>query len=460
MAREKRAILSGGLVAINHVVGAVVTVVSALLLSKVLGPKTFAIYALCTSLSGVLRPVARLGINACLLTQSDEPQADDYQTALATMLACSILVACIAIILLPLIGHFSRIPNLFWPGVATVAILPLHVFSLPAITRLERGLKFRPVVIIELVSQILGQSCGISLAFCGWGIWGPLAGLGVRTIINGIAPWVVMGLRPRVSWDSKNAWRMVKFGFGYVVVTILGQSRSLLLLSIVGRIIGQEAVGYMGLTLRAVGLIAPFRAASARLILPALAPIAHIPDTLRRGVEAVVETELLLSVPVTVFAVAIYQPCVQLLLGPTWQQTASLFPWVAAGSLLMSAHTTSLSVLHIRGYFAESIISTSVGHFGLVVALACLGAFAGLEGCAAATVAVWPLFWIQEWLANRRLGTFWSVNGISWAIGGAAACLSWRLGPWVLILPSVIGVATFTAIGSRFKFIISVIKQR
>ena len=312
-------------------------------------------------------------------------------------------------------------------------------------------------MIIELVGQIIGQTVGISLAFCGWGVWGPLTGWGIRSVFHGIAPWIVIGLWPRVSWDSRIAWQMIKFGFGYVVATSISQSRGLVLLSVVGRVLGQESVGYMGLTMRAAALIAPFRAAASRVVLPALAPIAHIPETLRRGVVAVVETELLLSVPLTVLAVATYSLVVHFFLGAVWQQTAVLFPWVAAGYLLASAHAASLSALHLQGFFKESILSSCVGILVLAGGLACLGAYAGLVGCAAATVMVWPTYWIQEWLANKRLGICWSRNGVAWAFGGAGACLAWPLGPWLLALPAIIGLVTLGSIIFRFKRIFSAI---
>jgi O-antigen/teichoic acid export membrane protein len=455
MKRETQAIRSGSLVAINHVVGAAITVISALLLSKALGPRDFAIYALCSSLSGVLRGVSRLGVNAYLLTQKEEPRAEDYHTALATMLACSVVVACAASVALPWLGHFSRVPRLFWPGIATVALLPFHVLPLPALARMERQLKFKPVVIIELLGQVIGQFTGISLAFCGWGIWGPLTGWGVRAIFQGVAPWVVVRLRPRIHWDTKNTKRMIKYGVGYVLTTSLAQSRSLVLLAIVGRLMGQDAVGYMGLTLRAIGLAAPFRAAVSRVILPAIAPIAHISDTLKERIKATVEMELLLSIPVIVFAVAIYPFFIRLMLGPSWQPTATLFPWVAAGFLLASAHAASMSALHVRGFFAESIASTIIGYVALAVALVVFGSFMGLEGCAVATVAVWPASWANEWFSKRRLGTRWSMNGVVWAVGGAGACLAWRCGPWMLIIPAIICVATHAAIQSRTKVIIN-----
>lgn len=445
------------MVAANHIVGTAVTVISAILLSKILGPKLYAIYAICTSLSGALRPICRLGVNACLLTQKEQPGDHDYQTALSTMLLCSMVVVTTATALIPWLGCFTTITEISWPAAVAIALLPLHVLSLPALTRLERNLQFKPVVMIELAGQVLGQSVGISLAFCGWGVWGPLTGWGIRAVFQAVSPWVVIGRLPRLSWDGKNALRMIRFGFGYVVASTFAQSRNLLFLSVVGRILGQESVGHIGLTLRAAGLIAPFRAAAARVALPALSPIARIPDALRKGLVSVVETELLLSAPVTIVAVSLYPVCIHLLLGPAWQQSIPLFPWIAAGSLLVSAHTTSLGALHIRGYFFESIVSTGICNLALMVCSARLGNLMGVEGCAAAAVVTWPMCWIQEWFAHQRLGTRGAVNGIAWAVGGAAACLSWRLGPWLLAVPAVIVVVTRVAIHSRFKQILSAI---
>lgn len=443
------------MVAVNHVIGAVVTIVSALLLSRILGPEIFAVYAFCTSLSGVTRMGSRLGVNAYLLTQKEEPDDHHYHVALGIMLLFSVVVACGTTLLLPLIAKFSRISDLFWPGVVTVAIMPLHVFPLPAITRMERALRFRPLVVTELASQILGQAVGIGLALNGWGIWGPLTGWVVRAFFYAMVPWMLSGSRASISWDPRCALRMTKYGLGYVAATGLSQSRGLILLSVVGRVVGQEAVGYMGLTLRAVGLIAPFRAAAARVILPALSPIAHIPSAVRSGVQAVVETETLLSVPATILATAVYLPSIHFL-GPAWQPTAALFPWVAAGSLLASAHAASLSTLHIRGYFFESITSTCIGLVALVGSLAVLGRW-GVEGCAMATVAVWPSFWVQEWFAARRVGTTWSKNGVAWAVGGASACLSWRLGPLALTISAATWLATISAISHRGKAILNIV---
>lgn len=460
MAREHKAIRGGALIAANHVISAIVTIASALLLSRILGPRVFAVYTLCTSLSSVVRPLGRLGVNACLLTQSEEPRENDYHNALAVMLLSSILVASITGAALPIIERFSTVSDLFWPGIVTLALLPAHVISLPAITRLERSLHFKAVMTIELVSQAAGQCVGILLAYYGWGIWGPLLGWVIRAFILAAAPWGIIRLCPRVSWDGQNIARMIRYGYGYILATTLAQSRNFIILAVIGRVVGQEAVGLMGLTQRAIGIISPFRAAAARIVLPALSPISRRSAILQKGIESVAETELIFSVPITVLAVSLYIPCVPLLLGTAWQPTTVLLPWIAAGSLLTSAHAAALNSLHIRGFFKESAIATCIGDGALVLALFILGTGFGAEGCAAALIVVWPFSWLQEWFARKRLGVSWVPNAVAWAVGGAAACLAWRVGPWILILPVAISTGTYKAIIARFKTVAAAIRSR
>lgn len=446
--------------AVNHVVGTGVTAISAILLSKALGPGDFAIYALCTSLASVLRIASRLGINASLLSQREEPAEKDYQTALSITSASSVIVAVVALCALRGLGHFSHVPNLFWPGAATAALVPLHMLALPATTRMERRLQFFPITVIELASQVVSQAVGISLAFNGWHIWGPVSGWCIRAVVVCVAPWIYLGITPRFGLHLPAAARMLRFGFGYSVTASVEQSRSLILLASVGRLIGPDAVGLMGLTLRAAGLVAPVRAAVSRVILPALAPIADNRRALRRWLNAAVETEVAISIPVAVAAIAVYGPCVRVALGPFWQATVPLFPWVVGAALLASAHAAALSALHVRGFFAESVAASCVGHAAVLAGIATLSGLAGLEGCAAAMMLAWPASWLQDWFSARRLGSRWSRNGVAWAMGGAAACLAWRVGPVALIVPTVVLLMTWPAIRLRFGKVFAALSSR
>ncbi|MBP1626351.1 MAG: hypothetical protein H6Q00_826 [Holophagaceae bacterium] len=449
MTRMERAFQGGSLVAANHLAGICISAAAALLVSRALGPKGFAVIAICGSITAVTRIISRLGINAYLITQPEAPAEEDYHIALTAMLASSIATGSITILLLPGMERFSHVTGIFWPGVATIALLPLHVASLPAITRLERNLQFKKLMQIEFVAQLLGPSIGIGLVLKGWGIWGILLGWLARALFTALALWITVRQLPRFAWDGRRVLHMCKFGFKYLLASSIDQSRNLLLLFTVGRVIGHEAVGHIELTLRALRLITPIRAAAGRVLLPALAPLARIPRMFTKAITASVETELMLSVPITVAGAWLYPYCVRLLLGAAWQPTIQVFPWMAGAALLTSTHATVLSALHIRGYFKESILSNSLGHLCLVLLVFMLGSHFGLEGCAAAGIFAWPTFWFREWIAAKYLDTRWSRNAVAWAMGGSAACFAERHGILFLMPLAIVSVITFPAIHRR-----------
>ena len=458
MTRDSIAARGMVLIMSKQFLAGVVTVVGGFLLSKVLGPQDFGIYVICQSLTAVLTIIGRLGVNGWLLVQKSEPTEADYRIALAVMFAASTLVSCLSFPVLPLLEQFSRIPGLFWPTVFSALMLPVYVLVIPATVRLERQLRYRPVVVIELVCQIVALAVGVSLAFHGWGVWGPLFGWLVREIINCVMSWAVVGLLPHVSRDTIRVREILQFGTKYSLAIGIGQSRNLVFLTLVGRMLGSEAVGFLGLAIKAAGLASPVRAAAARLMLPTLAPIVHTPEALRRGLKVLVETEVLLSVPVVVSAIIVYSLGVEFLLGPAWQPTVALLPWVVAASLLMSPHAPALSVLNMSSHFRESYSASALSLMALAVTVILLEGAYGVEGCAAALLIGWPASWLQEWFAREHMGTSNPTIGMLWAIGGAGICLAMRLGPWMLILPVIVVAVTYSDILCRSHALMTAIR--
>jgi len=434
MSKAGHAIRGGGFVAANHVVSALISLLVSIAYSKFIGPSAFAIIAVCGSLSLVARIVCRLGINAYLLTRPQNPSDREYDIAFTGMLISSLITSIFVIFSLAWlerVGHFSK---LFLPGVVTMGLLPLHVIGLPANTRLERGLRFKGLMTIEFVAQLLSSGVAVGGLLLGSGIWGIIASWVIRAVFLALAPWVLLHTIPRFAWNTHDAWRMFKYGFNYLISSSLEQLRNLVVLFIIGRLLGQEVVGHFELSLRSIRLLGPFRAAAARVGIPALAPLANSPSALKKTVIAIVETELILGIPVTIIAALVYPIIVNWILGPAWRPSISMFPWVAGASLFAALHANTLTVLHIKACFKEAIASSIIIILSQALLLVLLAKVAGPTGCAAIGVVSWPAFWFREWIASKRSGTQWSRPGAAWAIGGASACFA-NQGGFLLLIP-------------------------
>jgi O-antigen/teichoic acid export membrane protein len=456
--RTQRAVKQGGFVAANHIAGVALALVTAVVCSRTIGPRAFAVVALCGSISGVARIVGRLGINAFLITRVDNPTDREYRVALGGMLYGSLGAAVIACLLLPAIGRVSNVPHLLWPGLVTMSLLPLYVVSLPAMSRLERNLEYRRIIEIELSSQLLGSVVGIVLLLCGAGVWGLVIGWIVRAFIIACLPWVFINMVPRAEWDGPMLYGMLQYGTRYSVATSVDQLRNVVMLVVVGRVLGGDAVGLLELSFRAVRCISPFRAAIGRVAVPAMAVMFKSRDRVNGMLLDLIEVEMLCSVPVTLAAVWVFPFCLRHILPAAWSPTIIVFPWLAAASLLLAAHASVLNVLHIGGGFRVSILSNLLSLVFLSGLVWLLGRRFGLEGCAAATVAAWPTMWVREWAARKTMGTKWSRHGVAWALCGATACLSIRFGAIMLVPAGAILLLTQGAVRKRAQLVLAAYK--
>ena len=152
-----QAIQGGGSIAARQIAATLISFVTAILLSRLLGPDEFAIYSLCLALTVFLAPISRMGINAWLMSQEKTPNIQVFEIALGGMLVFSISVTLLAVLGLPYLEQFSKVDHLLWPAVLTATLLPLEVLSLPAMTKLERDLDYGDVMRVELVGQFIGQ---------------------------------------------------------------------------------------------------------------------------------------------------------------------------------------------------------------------------------------------------------------------------------------------------------------
>jgi len=452
--RIQTAVKGGAFVLANQIAGMAIAAITAFLISRVMGPHTFALLALCGSMNAVAQAISRLGINAFLITRDYSPADRQYEVALSAMMGGSIITGLATISLLPVIQWIAHTSGLFWPGVATMGLLPLHVLSLPAITRLERELHYAALTRIEFVAQLFGPGIGTVLVLGGFGIWGMIIGWFVRSLLITILPWIEIGSRPQFGWDFAMARSMFKYGSQYLVSSTLDQSRHLIVLLVVGRTLGQVAVGHFEVGLRAIRLITPIRAVVARVALPAMAPITGSAQSIRAATEPIIETEVLLTIPLTLLAVYAYPVCARLILGTAWLPTISIVPWMAAGAILASPHACALSLLHLKACFRETITCNLVTLLLLAFAAYTLGRWFGLVGCAASQIAIWPSLWLREWMARRRFGSQWSRNGVKWALGGAFACFAVLYAGWFLLPLAFISAETFPSILNRVKSIV------
>jgi PST family polysaccharide transporter len=447
------AIQGGSYIAAQQILSILVSFVSVTMLARFLSHSQLANYVICSALWKVLGTLSRMGINARLLSQPERPSDRDFDVGLTTMILVSLPVSVSAMVVVPLVGRYAKLSGLFWPSLVTILLVPLAIVATTGSTYLERALEFKRVVKIDFIMQMISHAVGIVLAYLGFGVWGPILGWTVRALLHPIPLWAAIGRWPRLRWNPEYSCRLVKFGFGYSTASAFIQMRNLVVLFLVGKLADPTTVGTVGLTLRAVEVMTPFRTATTRVLFPTVSSILDSPKQLSRWLTSLVETETMASALVLSLSVAGYSLGIHRLFGGAWHNTLALYPWVAATSLLCTVHAPSLSILLIRGKFWYAILFTFLGYVAISIVFYLVRQFHTAEAYAVGMLIFWPASWLSERFSARRFGTKVSINGVIWAISGACCCIAWRQGYIILFVPIAALIYTHGSIVARIKAI-------
>src|SRR5215212_8624842 len=147
-----------------------------LLLTRLLGPANYGLYAGALAITMFLYNTAILGIDVYLVRR-EGPQDDEvYHQAFSFLLLTGLCISGVGILISPLLGHWLGDPRFLAPLQVMLLSVPITVLYVPPRAQLERALDFRKIAGIELAGQLLLYALSLPLAWRGLGVWAPVAG--------------------------------------------------------------------------------------------------------------------------------------------------------------------------------------------------------------------------------------------------------------------------------------------
>lgn len=246
----------------------IVTLVSTMLLARLLTPAQVGVFSLCASVTAVAGILRDFGVSEYLIQEKD--LTDDKMRAafgIAIMIAWSIA-------LLVLLGRHAIASYYGEPGVATVlAVLSLNFiilpFASPAYALLNRAMAFREIFLVQVISNSVQAATALILAYRGHGYmslaWAPVAGIAVQTVL-------VTFMRPRQSLllpGLKASREVLRYGSMFVTSRFIETFTRNAHEFIIAKQTGFAAVGLFS---RAFGLIELFNSNVASAIMRVASP--------------------------------------------------------------------------------------------------------------------------------------------------------------------------------------------
>ncbi|HHQ48683.1 MAG TPA: hypothetical protein ENK19_07350 [Acidobacteria bacterium] len=350
-------------------------------LAHLIPASAFGLFALASSMVGILLIVAAQGMTTALV-QAPKLERDHLDTAFWSGVAAA--GAALGVILLAARGAGLLLgqPELAAVLAVLALKLPLTLAGNVPLALLRRRLDFRSLAVARMTAQALAAVTALAMAFRGIGVWSLVARSLVEPAVLGAVVWVLARWRPRAVWRRRSYRELIGMGAGITGVQLLRISRLRLAELLIGLVLGTRILGFFSVARRLVeSLAALLRRPVGDVAWAMLARAQSDPQRLRNTVVERLGLLSVLNLPALAAVVALAAPFVELAMGQDWVAMAPILQALAVASAFEVVEGLTLSAVTAIGAI---VLRVKLEAVVTVITLGALTTAVGSGGVAAA----------------------------------------------------------------------------
>lgn len=320
-------------------------------LARLLAPADYGLMAMVSVVLGFAGLLADMGANSSFVQKQEV--TDAQRTSLYWMnVGVSVALALLLMVASPAIAWVMKEPRLTLLLIVVASTLWITALGQQVRMAAEKQLEFRPVVILEILTALLGFAVAVLMAWAGWGVWALVAGSLTGAIASTVGAWLFMSQGWRPNWYF--AWADVRpflhFGGALVVNHLVSLVNASIDLLLGGRLLGAAQLGLYSLprnlSLQVSGMINPI---ITRVGFPMIAKVQHDLPRVRAIYLKTMNMTASINAPIYMGLVFFAPEVVDLMLGSKWQEAIPLLRILAAWALFRSLGNPAGSLLFGMG---------------------------------------------------------------------------------------------------------------
>jgi O-antigen/teichoic acid export membrane protein len=384
---EGRILRNTGWVAIGLGGRQIASLLSTLILARLLDPEDFGLVALALTVLYFVEQVQETGVGSALIHRREDVEAAKASALIYSPLAGLVFYGFV-FTGAPLLARFLHAPDL--TSVLRVMALVLVFRGLGVVPGaiLERNLDFRSRTFAEVVAIFPQIGLFLGLAFAGFGVWslvfGHLAAVATQTALY----WVLVPWRPSLRGASRRVllelMRYGRFVGGATVVTVVSNA---IVNVVIGRVLGTASVGLYSVAFR----LADFPSSVIGFILgrtmfSVYSMLQHDLAAFRYAYVRNLQRIALLALPLSLGLAIAAEPIVRALLGDKWLPAVPALRILAVCAMMTPFGGVSAEALKGLGKPQWNLVFAVLFITVMIPALVLLTPRFGLEGAAIALV--------------------------------------------------------------------------
>ncbi len=339
----------------------ILSILSTMVLARVLSPKDFGLLAMVTAVTEFARSFRELGLGT-LTVQREKITQEEVSTLFWINLAGAIVITSLIVLIAPGLVWFYGESRIFSICIALSLVFLINGLAVQHRALLERQMKFGSLGLINVISNLAGFSFAIALALHGYGVWALVASELLSAGFYTIGTWLcyrwVPG-PPNLRLDLKS---MLRFGAdvsAFDVFQYLSRNVDRLL---IGRYWGAYSLGlYAKIYQIAMMPIEQIRIVFWDIGFSPLSALQSDADRFRTFYGKLVSIMALFYMPIVVLLIIKPESVILLLLGEKWLNGRLILRIIAIGGFFRPIIATFQLVMitcdKTRRYLKWGIIS-------------------------------------------------------------------------------------------------------
>lgn len=381
-----------------------VTFLVGLVLARLLSAEEFGVLGIITIFINLSITIIDGGLATALIRKKNVNELE-YNTVFYSNLCISIFLMLLLLVSSDFIASFFEQPILSSTLSVMSLVLLINAFSLLPKTILIRNLDFKSQAIFSLVSSLLSGIIGITMAYCGFGVWSLVGQQLSRQTFLMCGYWIAGKWRPR--WMFSRTCFIDLFGFGskLLVANLINSIFKDSFLTVIGKIYSPRDLGFYNRAEQFNTILSSnFGQIVRKVSLPSLSQIQDDEERLRVTYRKLMRYIAILSFAAVFTLAAVAEPLIIVLIGEKWLPSVKLLQIMSLYAAIYPLNMLNLNVLNLRRR-SDYLLKLEIIKKILFIPVIAVGFFFKLEVMLWAAVIYYYIeFFINGWYSKRLIG--------------------------------------------------------
>ncbi len=289
-----------------------------LVLARLLSPYDFGVTSAAAVVTSFVIIFSMIGVGPVIVQRPVLTEAH-VRTGFTVTVLLSIAFTVLLYFGSSYVADFFRIPELTNVIKVTSSIFLMQGFSVVAESLLERDLKFKLIIMLDVTSYIFYGIIGVILALLGFSYWSLVYALVFQNIVKLVMTLYFSRHNMIPYFDMKVSKELYFYGGGFTLEKFISQFANEADNFVIGRFLGAGALGLYGRAYQMMVMPATlFGSVIDKVLFPAMAQVQDDPKKLEESFRIGLTSVSITTIPISILVWFLAEDIVYILFGADW----------------------------------------------------------------------------------------------------------------------------------------------